>query len=68
MERILLINNKAFFDEHNIKTINGPLDIPHSNSILFFGSHTNSIDQLDHIKKYFEIISEKTIYIYYNCR
>jgi hypothetical protein len=59
MERILLINNKSFFDNHNIKTINNPNDIPNSNSILFIGSHTNSIDSLDHIKKYFEVISKK---------
>ena len=59
MERILLINNKSFFDKHNIKTINNPMDIPNNNSILFIGSHTSSIDHLDHIKKYFEIINKK---------
>lgn len=46
MERILLINNKSFFDKHNIKTINSPLDIPDANSILFIGSHSNSMDRL----------------------
>lgn len=59
MERILLIHNKAFFDKHNIKTVNTKFDIPDANAILFIGSHTNSIDRLDHIKKYFEIISKK---------
>ena len=63
MERILLMHNKSFFDKHNIKTINSPFDIPNANSILFIGSHTNSIDRFEHIKKYCNILSTKP-YVY----
>lgn len=59
MDRFLLINNKDFFDKHNIYTINNEKDIPNISSILFIGSHTHSIDRLDHIKKYFNIIQNK---------
>lgn len=59
MERILLLNNKSFFDKHHIRTITSPLDIPMENAILFIGSHTSSLDRLDHIKQYFETISKK---------
>ena len=59
MKNFLLINNKNFFDNKKIITINKNDDIPNKNSILFIGSHTRSIDNPEHILKYFEEISLK---------
>ena len=58
MERFLLINNKNFFDKHNIHTINTESDIPNYNSILFIGSHRES-SKINDIKKQFNNISKK---------
>ena len=59
MNRFLLINNKKFFDNHNVVTINNVNDIPDKNAILFIGSHVKSIDNPKHILKYFDAISSK---------
>ena len=59
MNRILLINNKAFFDKHNVYTITSDRDIPNKSAILFIGSHTHSMDNLAHITKYFNAIHNK---------
>ena len=59
MERFLLIHNKSFFDKTHIFTINNDNDIPNENSILFIGSHSQSIDTMDYIKKYFNVIKTK---------
>ena len=59
MNRFLLINNKAFFDKHNVFTINKPEDIPDKNAMLFIGSHTSSIDDPNHILEYFKDIEKK---------
>jgi hypothetical protein len=59
MERFLLINNKNFFDRHNVYTVKNVNDIPNRNSILFIGSHECSIDNLNNITKYFDTIKKK---------
>ena len=59
MQKFLLINNKDFFDNKKIVTINKIKDIPNKNAILFIGSHTCSWDRPEHILKYFEEISIK---------
>jgi len=59
MNRFLLINNRQFFDENGVITIETPDDIPDKSSILFIGSHTGSMDNLHHIVKYFGDIEKK---------
>ena len=55
----LLINNKDFFNSKKIITVNKNNDIPNKDAILFIGSHTRSMDNPEHILKYFEEISQK---------
>lgn len=61
MERFLLINNKTCFDSNNIHTVTSTHKdaIPNRNCILFIGSHTRSLDNLNHVQKYFDAIREK---------
>jgi len=59
MNRFLLINNKHFFDNNNIITLNKDSEIPNKNCILFIGDHNRSIDEPDFIKIYLERIKEK---------
>jgi hypothetical protein len=59
MNRFLLINNQEFFNKHNVITIGDNCDIPNKNAILFIGSHTKSVDDPNHIFKYFETIGSK---------
>lgn len=63
-ERFLLIDNKAFFDKMGIYTINHKNDIPSKSAILFIGSHTKSINNLNNIQIYFEHIEKKSQYNY----
>ena len=60
IERVLLINNIDFFNKMGINTINNINDIPSKSAILFIGSHTRSIDNLNNIEIYFNDIEKKT--------
>jgi len=59
MEKILLIYNKEFFDNHNIISVDSIDNIPDFDSILFIGSHNSSVNDLDYINEYLDIISKK---------
>ena len=57
MQRFLLLNNKHFFDKHNIYTVKNINDIPNCDSILFIGMHHASrFGDLNQITKYFPAI------------
>lgn len=62
MSRFLLINNRQFFDENGVITIEKCDDIPDKNSILFIGSHQGSMDNLHHIEKYFSDLEKNLIH------
>lgn len=49
----LLLNNKDFFNSKKIITVNNNNDIPNKDAILFIGSHTRSMNNPEHILKYF---------------
>lgn len=60
----LLLNNKFFFNENNIHTIDlnniNLNNIPNKNSILFLGSHSKSIDNYNNIlNNFLNIIKNK---------
>jgi len=61
MERFLLVNNKPFFDRHEVYTVTHKSDIPDKNCVLFIGSHSRSrrIQDVDDVKHYFGAISAK---------
>ena len=59
MYRILLINNKHFFDKKGIITIKNKNDIPNKNAILFIGYHNKSMDNPNIIENYFDEIKKK---------
>jgi len=64
MERFLLIDNKPFFDNHNIITVENVNNIPNKSCIIFIGSHTKSLDNLNYVQLYLTHIKNKPfIYI-----
>lgn len=66
MNRILLINNKEFFNKNNIVSVSRNRDIPNKNCILFIGSHHKSIQNLRYVNEYLNFIhhyKKKFIYI-----
>uniref|UniRef100_A0A6C0AYH5 RXYLT1 C-terminal domain-containing protein n=1 Tax=viral metagenome TaxID=1070528 RepID=A0A6C0AYH5_9ZZZZ len=65
MQRFLFLNNKDFFDKHNIYTVKNINDIPNCDSILFIGIHNNdACMELNKITKYFPSIEKRAQYKY----
>ena len=68
MERILIVNNRDFFNKYNIINITKSNEIPKKNCILFFGFYhrnmNNSHFRKLKLKKYISMIKEEKEYKY----